>query len=211
MLVSLSHNFVFIHIAKNGGSSVNGILAQYAVGGRRTKWSDMKGMLPYPKDPTKQGFPPHANARWARRNLGAKLYDQAFSFALVRNPYDRAVSRFEYVRQNANHHNNARFQNMTFEEFVDDEKMRNRLISRTQFSEVSDRNGRVIVSQIYRFEAIGEAIQDICERLGVPKPEVVPHQNSSRRQSYQTYFTPAIRAKFEDIYAKDIEFFEYSF
>jgi len=32
MLVSLSHNFVFIHIAKNGGSSVNDMLAKYAVG-----------------------------------------------------------------------------------------------------------------------------------------------------------------------------------
>jgi len=100
---------------------------------------------------------------------------------------------------------------VTFEEFVDDEKLRNRLISRTQFSEVSDRAGRVIVSKIYRFEAITDAILDICERLDIPKPDVVPHQNSSRRQSYQTYFTPAIRAKFEDIYAKDIAFFEYSF
>jgi len=187
------------------------MLAKYAVGGPRTKWSDIKGALPVPKDPRRMGYPPHANARWARRNLGAKRYDQAFSFALVRNPYDRAVSRYEYVRQNANHHNNAKFQNMTFEEFVDDEKLRNRLISRTQFSEVSDRAGRVIVSKIYRFEAITDAILDICERLDTPKPDVVPHQNSSRRQSYQTYFTPAIRAKFEDIYAQDIAFFEYSF
>lgn len=211
MLVSLSHNFVFIHIAKNGGSSINEMLTQYCVGGGRTKFGDVLSAFPYPKAPERLGYPPHANARWARRNLGPRFYDGAFSFAIVRNPYDRAVSRFEYVRQNAEHHNNRKFQSLTFEGFVSDERMRNLVISRTQYSEVSNRAGEVIVNEIYRFEQIDAAISDICARLSLPQPAQTPHQNSSQRGRYQSYFTPDIRAKFERIYRKDIDFFEYEF
>lgn len=211
MLVSVSHNFVFIHIAKNGGSSVNEMLLQYCVGGERTKIGDVLSVFPYAKAPERLGYPPHANARWARRNLGPRFYDRAFSFAIVRNPYDRAVSRFEYVRQNAEHHNNQKFQNLSFGGFVSDERMRNLVISRTQYSEISSRSGEVIVDKIYRFEEIDAAVSDICTRLGLPKPAQTPHQNRSRRGHYQSYFTPEIRARFERIYRKDIEYFEYDF
>lgn len=213
MLVSTSHNFIFVHIAKNGGGSVRTLLSPYHAGamGPRTWLTDMMADLPFRQDPRNVRFRPHPNARWARRKFGAEMFDAAFSFAFVRNPWDRAVSRYEFVRQHAKHGQHRRFQSMSFDRFITDEWFRNLLVSRSQLSEVADRNGKILVKKIYRFEAMDEAITDICARIGIARPDILPRENKSVRKSYQSYFTPRTKARFDRIYRQDIERFEYSF
>jgi hypothetical protein len=212
MLVSTSHNFVFIHIAKNGGTSLRKLLTGCSLPGRpRTAWTNFLASLPVRQRPENIAYPPHQNARWARRKLGPAFYDNAFSFAFVRNPYDRAVSRYEFIRQTPGHHQHKRFQKMGFAGFVKDEKMRNLFKPRTQLSEVSDRAGRIIVTNIYRIEAFEDGVRDICARLEIAPPDVALRQNTSQRSAYRDYFTPEIKKDFDKIYRCDVDAFGYRF
>ncbi len=213
MLVSTSHNFIFVHIAKNGGGSVRTLLSPYHAGaaGSRTWLTDMMADLPFRQDPKDVLFRPHPNARWARRKFGAAFFDSTFSFAFVRNPWDRAVSRYEFVRQHAKHGQHRRFQAMSFDRFVTDEWVRNLLVSRSQLSEVSDRSGKILVTKIYRFEAMEAAVTDICERIGIARPQTLPRENKSIRKSYREYFSDRTKARFDHIYRQDIERFGYEY
>jgi len=212
MLVSTSHNFVFIHIAKNGGTTLSAFLRSYAVKTpKRTIWTDAVAAIPFRQAPEKISYPPHKNARWTRKKLGAAFFDNAFTFAFTRNPYDRAVSRYEFVKQNHLHHSHSKFVNLSFADFVSDEIKRNFFISRTQLSEVSDRRGNVIVSKTYKLEEFSNALKDICERINVPVPEHLTTRNTSVRKDYREYFTPEIKATFDKIYHKDLEYFEYEY
>jgi len=212
MLVSTSHNFVFIHIAKNGGTTLRGLLQEHSIGAsRRSHWGDFKVALPFRENPENITFPPHVNARTIRRKLGFKFYEAAFSFAFVRNPYDRAVSRFESVRQNPVHHCHKQFCKMSFADFIRDEKHRNLFKSRTQLSEISDSSGKIIVSKVYRFEEYARGVADICQRIGLTPPAALKTANPSQRQDYQTYFTPETRKLFDKIYHGDLDAFNYRF
>jgi len=212
VLVSTSHNFVFVHIAKNGGTTLRNLLQPYAVNSpRRSRFTDAVAALPLRQRPERIAYPPHRNARWARRKLGAAFFDHAFSFAFVRNPNDRAVSRYEYVKQNPQHHDHHRFESMSFARFIADERLRNLLHSRSQFSEVTDRKGKVLVSKLYRLEEFDQALPDICARIGIDAPPTPPIANRSSRNHYQAYFTPELKTKFDRIYRIDLEYFGYEF
>lgn len=212
MLVSTSHNFIFVHIAKNGGSSLRSFLQQYHAGRNDRTWrTDIKADLPFPQAPHKIAFHPHPTARWARQKFGAAFFDNAFSFAFVRNPWDRAVSRYEYVRHAQGHGQHKRFQTMSFDKFIRDEWFRNLLVSRTQLSEISDKNGNIIISKVYRFEDMDNAIADICSRLNIPALARTPHNNPSKRARYNDYFNKKNKRLFDRIYREDIDRFGYSF
>ena len=99
MIFSRSKNFIFIHIAKNGGSSIEKALGKYGVETlKRTKFNEFLTRLPYQKVPEKMVHLPHIDAKSLRMQIGPKLFESMFSFAIVRNPFDQLVSRYEYIK-----------------------------------------------------------------------------------------------------------------
>ena len=92
-------NFVFIHINKTGGTSIAKNLGFFS---KR-----------------------HYSVREVQKIIGFDWHD-AFTFTVVRNPYDRIVSQFEHARMN--NHSNIRTNNISFNNWVKftyDEKEKN--------------------------------------------------------------------------------------
>lgn len=155
--------FVFIHVYKCGGTSVRGVL-----------WRYNSAAL------TKQhGLIQHASAREVRDKLGADEWARYVSFAVIRNPWDRMVSRYYYNRH-------IRSQ-MTLEDY-------SRAIgsaaymSQTDF--VCDGDGRVLVTHLLRFEHLERDLNVVLTSLGLPAVHL-PRLNTGSHPPFRNMYDAA--------------------
>lgn len=212
MIISKSHNFVFIHIAKNGGTSIGAVLKKYGVKGlKRSHLNEAISMLPLRREPENIVHPPHMDACWIRDRIGHDVFDNMFTFAIVRNPFDQMVSRYEYIRKNTRHHSHKAAKRFSFSQFMNYQRWKDWNFTKTQHSKVTDRNGQIILKKIYRFEEISEILPDVTKIIGLPQPKEIPHVNASERKRYQDYYDDNSRRFVEKHYRKDLDYFGYTF
>ena len=144
-----------------------------------------------------------------------------YSFAFVRNPYDRLVSAFLMFREYAvvtDAERNVR-DALTIEgmlDVVEDpaiapsgdaylSKMKLHSMPMTSPFYHLDR-----VTDICRFEAFGCEYRRLAAGLGL-KVEETPHFRKSQRESFQAYFNRRDRQRAQDVFRHDLSTFGYSF
>ena len=132
----------------------------------------------------------------ATGELPFSLHD-AWTFAVVRNPFDRLVS----------------FCAKHDEGFAADPQgtLRRRLErddERLLWPQVFFTAG---VKTVYRFEALQEACEAIRGRLGFEEAEPLERVNASERGRYQSYYDAELKALAESVYADDLRAFGYGF
>lgn len=155
-------------------------------------------------------IPHHLPAGLVRGQVGAELWDSLYTFAVVRNPFERALSLFLFLQKN------GKLQGWTFGRYVDQLVQpggfdyHGHYLSNSGY--ICDTNGAVLVTEVFRFEQRDEAMNVIAAKTGCP--EVV---NSNRKtyesgsRHYSHYYDPASRRKIEDYYRDDFERFGYRF
>lgn len=212
VIFSRSKNFIFIHIAKNGGSSIQKTLGKYGVKSlKRTRFNEMLTRLPYQKPPEKMVHLPHVDANWLRTRVGPQLFDSMFSFAIVRNPFDQLVSRYEFIKATETHHFYQAANRLDFGDFLTHQKWRDLNFCKSQYSKVTDRNGNLIVSKIFRFEHFNDILNELSPILKLKNITKVPHENRSIRKPYQEYYTKNSIQFVEKNFQADLEKFGYQF
>lgn len=148
------------------------------------------------------GLPEHAKALDYKNNI--KSYEEYFSFTFVRNPYDWAVSNYEYVKQTKHHPRHKLVKGISFQDFVD-------LYPYTgtyQYNFLTDEDGDVIVDFIGKYENIQDDIHTIGNSLGIEI--TLPRKNTTVRKNWKKYYdretAELVRSKFK----YDFEYFGYS-
>lgn len=190
-------NLIFIHIPKTAGGSIEELLLPYKAPGKRTPFRRIAAKLALPQEARAAYIPGHSTAAWHRRVLGPKVFDSARRFAVVRNPYDRLISAYEFIRQNPRHHRHARTAGQSFADFL-----KSREMSQMPFLLASD--GRMLVEHIVKFEALGPELAALFARLGVPM-SLPPDgkRNSSDKKDRSHYLTPEVLALINRACAED--------
>jgi len=165
----------------------------------------------------------------------AKPNKNYFKFAFVRNPWDRAVSRYFYVKANSKKKERIkRYRNSTFEEYVRDENneffldtkryaksfpgrrvhlekiMKKYSPFENQLDWITDENGKVLINFIGRFENLDRDFKTICQKIGIP-PVSLKHTNKSKHKHYSKYYNKETRKIIAEKYCRDIEYFGYKF
>ena len=162
-----------------------------------------------------------------------RLYPGSWTFAFVRNPWDRLVScyrdkilgevvdGFTFFTDKPGVANcladfDAFYAGMSFDAFVDavagipdadaDPHFR------SQFTFLTRTPGRSEADFVGRFERLAEDFGRVVEDLGLPASVRLPHLQAARRPArYVDYYDASTRARMTRRYAEDIELFGYRF
>jgi len=217
MLISESHNFIFIHIYKNAGTSIKKALRPFATSLYRERVAS--AITRYPVLGNLESlllrfdrFNPtpchsHAAARQVVAELGEESYGSYFSFAFIRNPWDWQVSLYNYMLKNTKHHQHELVKDFgSFEEYI---RWRCAEEVRSQRDFIYSDKGVLLVDFVGRFETLSKDFQQICSRIGIST--TLPRVNVSSTASYRDYYTPETVELVQNVFAPDIDTFGYTF
>jgi Sulfotransferase family len=222
---------VFIHVPKTGGTSIRAALD--AAVGEGAEWNTSgiwSALLASPRRDElfrvfKRFFPlkspllvahQHLPACLIREFVSTEVWETYYKFAMVRNPWDYAVSMYHFLRQalpneqgflNRQHPDLAYLvrQCTTFEDWV-------RLMPMFEpdmTSFFTDDDGNDIVDYVARYENLEEDFARLCERVGINAQ--LPRLNTSSREAYRDYYTAETKILVARHFSRDIERFDYSF
>lgn len=211
MLISHSHRFIFVHIQKTAGQSLKRALAPYCSQPPRDGLRRLLSHLPLPEDPASVAFREHCTARWARLKLSPRVFDDYCAFTVVRNPFDRAVSNYHFLRQRPEHHSHRHVAGLTFEGYLEFLESRRWRRDPTQRFRVADGRGRLLCKSVLRFESLDADYARLRARLGLPHGAPLPRHNASRHRPWREYYQRrATRDALVDLFAADFDAFGYS-
>lgn len=179
-------DFVFVHINKTGGSSIEAALGVKL---------------------------DHDTALEKRARLGAAEWERRFKFAFVRNPWDKVVSHYLYrVKTNQT---GLRDEPLEFGEWVarsygekDPRYYDKPRMFMPQWRWICDEGGAQLVDFVGRFERLEADFETVRERLDC---DPLPHHKCSERGPYGDYYDDASRGIVAEHFAGDLERFGYSF
>lgn len=118
MILSTSHRFIFVHVPKTAGWSMMDTLKPYARDARRALMRSLTHRLPITYPPESARFHVRETAKAMIAKLSRLVSDSFFSFAVVREPFDHAVSHYEHLKQHRSASVARRFQQMSFEDCI---------------------------------------------------------------------------------------------
>lgn len=206
---------VFVHVPKTGGTSIECAL------GLRSRRGDRRALYGrIESDELKQrgfvsGYLQHLTAADIRALAPAGSLSGYFSFAIVRNPWDRLVSSF--VNKDPHLSRQARaagveLEGLEFEHYVAATSELRHAHLQPQWEYLMDADGKLLVDFVGRFESLQESFREVCRRLGIRRR--LPHAKKSQKRKFsdfREYYTEAARKAVEQRYVRDIALFGYEF
>lgn len=203
MIYSRRHHFLFVHIQKTGGSSISHILYQ-ELGGRQI-------------------------GNYHSRIQDVLLLLRPYTFAFVRNPWDRLLSWYNMMLKKGIHNDLSKYlleNSSNFSEFLrltdvvrEKEYEPRRFlplrpylksIAFNQLDYVTNKKGQVVANYIGRFEQLQDDFDVILDQLGLPRRHL-PHLNAFKHDDFRKYYTTADVDFVARLYERDIDYFNYTF
>ncbi|TDY13588.1 sulfotransferase family 2 domain-containing protein [Meridianimaribacter flavus] len=148
-----------------------------------------------------------------------KEFKKYFKFTFARNPWDRLVSAYFFLKAGGFHKEDAEWYEMhlskykDFEDFVLNWVNEDNIYKGIHFIpqyEFITINSKVAVDKIYKIEEFNNSVKEINEVLN--KDILLTHENKSKREKdYRTYYSSKTQKIVEEVYKKDILLFGYSF
>jgi hypothetical protein len=207
-MLSTRFKTIFVHVPKTAGQSIEHVfLAKHGL-----TWETRAPLLLRANDDPAKG-PARLAHLYGREyvecgHVSAEDFAAFFKFAVVRNPYTWIVSQYRFRQQR------RRAQPASFREFIErgitwemDGRDRHNLVPQATF--VTDKEGKIIVDEIIRFEDLPRSFEPIAQRV-FGEPVELPHVNRSKAPDVPVEFDEGLRRIVQARYERDFDLFEYS-
>jgi Sulfotransferase family len=200
-MISFQKRFLFVHIPKTAGNSIQSVLRDYSedelVALRREQDGVERFGLRNPKYKIKK----HSTLEEYRLALGKEKFGELYKFACVRNPWDRIVSYYFTPTQNA-----VRWDRKKFRKVITD------ALPVADYLRLNQRDDHPFenVNYIMRFEKLADDFRNVCAVLDI-SPAPLPQYNRSNRVHYSKYYDEDLRELVRTRFAAEIERFGYTF
>ncbi|WP_101068967.1 sulfotransferase family protein [Roseovarius salinarum] len=214
MIISRGRNYIFVHIPKTGGTAMAAALERRAMAddilvGDTPKARRRRGRL--------KGLAT-AGRLWKHSTLadidGLVTCDEiaaAFTFTLVRNPWDRAVSYYHWLRGQRFDHPHVRLaRHLDFSGFVNAPRVQADMRAHPYGHYMTAADGREHARLFIRLEHLEEDAGPLWAHLGF-RLDVPVTNRSERGRDYRAYFTDADAETWGRVCAADAARFGYAF
>ena len=228
MILSHKHKFIFLKTKKTAGTSIEIALSKICgeediitpisnkdeitrkelgyrgpqnclVPFQRYNSLDLFRCLRYQK---RVEFYNHISAEEVKRYVGEEVWGNYYKFTFDRNPYDKVVSLYYYYGGDSTYE--------SFQEFIDSGAI-SRLNSFDQYSI----NGIVAVDDIYRFESLSKAIDQINLKLKLKEPIEMPSKRAKggmrKIKNYRELIDEHARKQIDLVHAREFELLKYTY
>ncbi len=232
MIISLNRRYVFVHIHKCAGTSIEIALAKSLRHNDLVFGSTKSGEKHQDFFRRAIGLNKHSTAIEARQFLGDEYWDRSFKFAFVRHPIDRLRSLFHYAHKLAEgtpmteeeehvFRNEGRLPDRTpyrykavkaamksssFSEFALHPLTWQDSGAHPQWESVCDESGKLIVDFIGKVESIEQDWITLLQRLEVDAPLDVKNSSGGRNPEQLNADALEMVAK---KYERDFQLFDY--
>ena len=214
MILSVGRSYVFIHIPKTGGTSLALALEQRAkkddillgdTPKARRRRHRVKGLQ------TRGRLWKHSTLANIEGLVDQKVIDGLFAFTLVRNPWDRAVSYYHWLRaQQFDHRAVELAQTLDFAKFVTRPEICEGFRRNSARRYMTGSEGREHCDRYIRIEHFQRDAIPLTTHLRFELK--LEFTNASQRQAeFSTYYTSKTADSIADCCAEDIKRFGYSF
>ncbi|MDQ2095521.1 sulfotransferase family 2 domain-containing protein [Rhodalgimonas zhirmunskyi] len=214
MILSRGRRYIFIHIPKTGGTAM-----ALALESRAMKDDVMLGDTPKARNRRHKAQTAQSHGRlWKHSTLtdiaGLATPEEIasfFTFTLVRNPWDRVVSYYHWLRAQSFAHPAVTIaQESDFKTFLYHPMIGQTLRSNPYASYLTDPTGQERASLFIRLEHFDEDSAPLWDHLGFRLD--LGHANTSDRvRDYRRYYSDADSQHLAQICAEDIARFGYCF
>lgn len=210
MIISHKYKFIFIHVPKTGGTSVEKTLAPIL--GKDDSLVTIDSSFRMTVDPRYPKLTKHSQLLDIKSAVSADIWRSYFKFAFVRNPWDLMVSWYAFRQrdglQNQEHPDHKLFTGgVSFPKFLQSAK---RLLSECQTDYIFDKSNAQALNFVGKFENITHDFRHVCQAIGLESIEL-PTLNASRHAHYSAYYNENTSKIVEEAFKKTIKHFNYKF
>lgn len=198
-MISFQKRFLFVHIQKTAGNSIQSILRHYSEDEIVTPRAHQEGIERFGVRNPNYEVKKHSTLAEYHDALGEQ-FDDLYKFTCVRNPWDRLISYYFSPSRQVVEWDKHAFKKLVL-----------KTASVADYLRLgSELDPFVNVQRIMRFENLADDFRAVCVELDIP-PATLPQYNRSSREHYSSYYDIELEALVRKRFAAEIERFGYVF
>ena len=200
-MISFQKRFLFVHIPKTAGNSIQSALRDYSEDELVALRSEQDGVERFGLRNPKYKLKKHSTLADYRAALGETEFGNLYKFTCVRNPWDRMISLYFTPTQNTAAWDRKKFRKIISSALSVPDYLR---------LDQGEENPFGNVEYIMRFENLEDDFRTVCAALDI-SPPILPQYNRSNRDHYSRYYNDELRELVRMRFATEIERFGYTF
>ena len=200
-MISLQKRFLFVHIPKTAGNSIQSVLRDYSEDQLVALRKEQDGIERFGLRNPKYKIKKHSTLSEYRDALGHEQFRDLYKFTCVRNPWDRMVSYYFTPTQSPETWSPKKFRGIISKAVSVPDYLR---------LDNGEEDPFANVDYIMRFESLADDFRAVCMAIGI-SPPTLPQYNRSSRDHYSKYYDDELREFVRTRFAAEIERFNYTF
>lgn len=203
-MISLKNNFLFIHIPKTAGNSIQNVLITHSEDRIVCLSPHQDGIERFGIKSDRFNTHKHSSLQEYSKQIEEETFGKLFKFTCVRNPWDRMISLFF-----SPHRGPRSWDRKQFIKLVKRAHSVKFYISLSKgiFTRSTTFDN---IDYFIRFENLNEDFKNACAQIGIPWKEL-PIRNKSAKKPYMDYYDQELKEIVAKEFADEIHYFGYKF
>lgn len=216
-MISVEKNFLFVHVPKTGGNSIQNILKDYSEDEIVNIAKNHDSVERFEVRNNKYNIKKHSTLDGYKSVLSPEQFKKMFKFATIRNPWDRCISFYFSPSRGVKEWNRNDFilflnnKVKPLRHYIKLESFTNKVTRKLKIP-INISTGRLDqdIDFLIRFENLDEDFQIVCKKMDIPYINL-PKYNKSERKHYSEYYDQELKEIVEKKFKEEIELVGYEF
>ncbi len=200
-MLSKVKGFLFVHIPKTGGNSIQRALAPYSDDDIVCISRHQDGVDRFELRNKDYATHKHSSVRKYKREYGSDLFDGLFKFTVIRNTYDRLISFYF-----SPHRRCEKWDEGEFSDFIMSVKPIKHYIA---FDGQSLGEAVANFDMILKYDSLSKDFLKLAHYIGI-EGRSLPHVNRSERLDSGSYYNEHLLSLVYSIFGEEVDYFRFS-